>query len=182
MKRLITDYTFDSAHKRIVFNEYDIIDAEGVLLITNVAENVIIYNFADSSLKGAVSSNEIVLDFDTSSMNDTDPLQIYYDDVNINSSTLEQQKLMEGVVEALYELISRLSFLPAVRGTAADLRTTVVGGSVSITGTPTVTTSTTSTIATLTNQVNMGGFSANTQIKNLDNFNFIQSNLNNIVT
>lgn len=56
-----------------------------LLMITNVTTNVVIYNFSDTSRGGAISQSRsttspqtvITLDFDTSSMNSADELQIY---------------------------------------------------------------------------------------------------------
>lgn len=79
MKKLITTYTFDASESNITVTGYSL-ELQRLLLITNVNENAIIYNFADST-KGATISggNIIILDTDTSAMNDSDPLQIFYD-------------------------------------------------------------------------------------------------------
>lgn len=95
MKILVKPYSFDKATRRISFTSYASIALENVLLITNVKDNAIIYNFADSTLGGSLASNNILqLDYDTSSMGNTDPLQIFYDDgantvpINDNGSSL----------------------------------------------------------------------------------------------
>jgi hypothetical protein len=79
MKQLITNYTFDASAKTITFGDFASIDLESVLVITNVTDNVLIYNFANPALGGIVGSNVLTLNYDTTSMDDTDSLQIFYD-------------------------------------------------------------------------------------------------------
>lgn len=78
MKKLITNYTFSASTKQITFTDYATISLSSVLLITNVTDNIIIYNFADSG--GAVSGNVLTLTYNTASMDNGDKLQIFYDD------------------------------------------------------------------------------------------------------
>lgn len=80
MKKLITSYTFDASAKTITLSGYITIELERVLLITNVTDNVIIYNFAGIGKGGSVATNVLTLDYDTTTMDDADDLQIYYDD------------------------------------------------------------------------------------------------------
>jgi hypothetical protein len=83
MKKIIENYTFNPTEKTITFNDYDFIFLERVLLITNVTRNEIIYSFADPSKGGSVSGNVLTLNYDTSDMDDTDKLQIWYEDVEL---------------------------------------------------------------------------------------------------
>ena len=80
MKNLITNYTFNAATKQIALLDYTSINLESVLLITNVTDNIIIYNFADPNKGGTVSGNTITLTYNTNSMSNTDDLQIFIDD------------------------------------------------------------------------------------------------------
>jgi hypothetical protein len=80
MKRLITDYKFNAAGKTVTFTRIPIINPDGLLLITNVTDNVMIFNFADSTLTGVVDANVVTLAYNTTSMSNTDRLQIWYDD------------------------------------------------------------------------------------------------------
>lgn len=80
MKLRITNYTFTAAAGTIDFNDYVTIDIEGVLLISNVVDNVIIYRFEDPLKGGTVAGNTLTLTFDTSTMSDSDELQIWYED------------------------------------------------------------------------------------------------------
>ncbi len=78
MKKRITTYTFDASEKTITFS--GAMELEGFLVITNVTDNIIIYNFADSTLGGSITGSILTLDYNTSSMSDTDDLMIMYDD------------------------------------------------------------------------------------------------------
>jgi hypothetical protein len=74
-------YAFNPTAKTVTFSGLSQqITLANILLITNVTANTIIYNFASSST-GAVSfaNNVLTLDYDTTSMNSTDVLQIYLD-------------------------------------------------------------------------------------------------------
>ena len=83
-KQLIHDYTFDASTRTITIN--DIINQDRFLMITNVTDNVIIYIFSNSDFglssysitttEGSESTT-LVLDYDTTSMSDTDQLQIF---------------------------------------------------------------------------------------------------------
>lgn len=78
MKILVTNYTFNAAARTITLAQFPTIDLERVLLITNVTDNIIIYNFAKADLGGSASTNVITLDYNTSSMDNADDLQIHY--------------------------------------------------------------------------------------------------------
>lgn len=80
MKYRVNNYTFDASLKTVTFNDINPIELEGVLLIINVVDNIIIYNFADSAKGGSASTNVLTLTYDTTSMSDTDELMIFYDD------------------------------------------------------------------------------------------------------
>jgi hypothetical protein len=83
MKTLISNYTFDASAQTIAFNDYTEILLERILLIVNVTDNIIIYNFADPLKGGSVSGNDLTLTYDTSLMSDTDDILIYYDDGDV---------------------------------------------------------------------------------------------------
>ena len=82
MKRLIENYTFNAATKQIVIIDDENITQEKLLLITNMTDGIIIFNFADSASKGSIVGNIITLTYDTVSMNNTDKLQIWVEDTN----------------------------------------------------------------------------------------------------
>ena len=79
MKVLFQDYTFNAATKQITFNTTDVVSLNQVLVITNVTDNVIIYNFADAAKGGTIANNVLTLTFDTTAMSNTNSLQIFLD-------------------------------------------------------------------------------------------------------
>ena len=83
-KKLITYYTFEPTTNTVKVKGN--IPAKRLLLITNVTDNVNIYNFADNFLGLASRSYDktaeetsFVLNFNCSSMQSTDELQIFYE-------------------------------------------------------------------------------------------------------
>lgn len=99
MKTLITEYSFDASAKQITFTDTSLsIVLEQVLLITNVTDNVIIYNFADPSAGGTLSNNVLTLGYDTTAMADNDKLQIFID--------VDESDFQEGLM-ALMRLLTK---------------------------------------------------------------------------
>lgn len=81
------------------------------------------------------------------------------------------RQLLEGILEA----VQPIKVLGAVRGTLADLRVTITGGSVAVSS------GTITTVTTLSNQTSVGGYLANPQVPALTNIAAVQSNINNIL-
>lgn len=73
-KKLVYEYTFDASAQTITCSEFT--NLQSIALITNVTDNVIIYNFADATKKGTLSNGVLTLQYDTTTMSDTDVLQI----------------------------------------------------------------------------------------------------------
>ena len=81
-------YLFDASAREVVIPGG--IQREQLVLITNVTDNKVIYNFSDPELTATeyhistdirnVVTTRLVLAYDTTSMADTDKLQIVYDD------------------------------------------------------------------------------------------------------
>jgi hypothetical protein len=81
-------YIFDAANRQVVIPGG--IQREKLILITNVTDNKVIYNFSDPALTATayqiatdirnVTTTRVTLAYDTSSMSDADKLQIVYDD------------------------------------------------------------------------------------------------------
>ncbi len=81
----------------------------------------------------------------------------------------------EGILDEIASLVSNLSFLSSVQGIAADLRVTLLSGTVT-----TVTSVT--TVATLSNQTNMGGFAATNMVMNAADTAYATGIRSNIIT
>jgi hypothetical protein len=83
-----TGYTFNPSTRTVVIPDH--IPRERLILITNVTDNQVIYNFSDPSLKATsytaqidsdnVATTTVVLNYNTSSMDSTDKLQITVDE------------------------------------------------------------------------------------------------------
>ena len=74
MKKIIPDYTFDASAKTITSADFTSLGE--IALITNVTDNVIIYNFADATKGATLAAGVLTLTYDTTTMSDTDELQI----------------------------------------------------------------------------------------------------------
>lgn len=109
-KRILedTEYTFNAISKTIMF--FDNYNIQDILLITNVTDNEIIYNFGCVGFGGDLTNNKkLVLDYDTSFMSDTDDLQIVV--YAKNSSNNERNKLLNLITkqtEVLDECLEEL--------------------------------------------------------------------------
>jgi hypothetical protein len=152
MKLLVTSYSFTASTGVIVFNDYASIVQDGILVITNVTDNIIIYNFADTTRGGVVSRNQINLNYDTSGMSDTDSLQIWYEDGVAPSSNKDDEKLDL----VLRTLLQKSADNPVWYDVATNALRTIVSGNVSVVGTLTGVTTVT-TVTTVTGLTNIGG-------------------------
>jgi len=169
MKFLVTDYSFDPVTMRVTFNDFTSLSITRILLITAydagggiIPNGTIIYNFASPSLGGYMYAPNVLQLYYTppSTPSYNIKLQIFIDD--------EKKGASNEVLDALYEISTRLEFLAAVRGVSADLR-------VSPLSTPNM-----ATLTTLSNLAAIGGWSSNTQVKDWDNLTAINSNINNV--
>lgn len=80
MKIKLDNYTFNPVAKTVTFTDYASLDLSDIILITNVTDGTIIFNFAAPTLVGSVAANVLTLNYDTSAMSSTDRLAIYLDD------------------------------------------------------------------------------------------------------
>ena len=132
MKILFEDYTFNAAAKQITFNTSETITLPQLLLITNVTDNLIVYNFADPNYGGTITNNVLTLTYNTSLMSDSDSLQIFLENQYTPASQetlqyLSDQTALLGRVVKLLE--------PSSRQDTAGRQSVDIGGS---TGTATV--------------------------------------------
>ena len=141
MKIQVTNYTFNKTAKTVTFTDYDAIRLDSLLLITNVTDNIIIYNFASPLLGGSVAGNVLTLTYDTSSMDDADKLQIFYDDAEVQPATNEGIIDLAELIETLNELNTRLTVLASMANSGQPALRTIPIASVStaVTGTVTAT-------------------------------------------
>ncbi|MEI7510597.1 MAG: hypothetical protein WCJ84_00385 [Candidatus Peregrinibacteria bacterium] len=183
MKVKISNYGFNKTAKTVSFLDYSSISLDGVLLITNVNTNAIIYNFADPTKGGTVFGNVLTLDYDTSAMSNTDPLLIYYDDGKNAPTAQEIGTAVEDnggwIARAMLRMLKPLGIV-----TAGTNRLSIDVNSLPSLATNTLgtlnTLTTLTTLATMTNQSNMGGVNAFSQVKGISRTGYnsgIRSNL-----
>ena len=164
MKLRINNYIFDASNKQITFTDYSSIDLDGVLLITNVTDNIIIYNFAAPGFGGTVIGNVLTLDYDTTSMSDSDNIQLFYDDsIDINSLiTMLQTQISNDndMHRQLLQLLKPLGITVSGTGRLQLDINNVVGGTIgtvtNITNLPTLANVT--TVGTVSNIGGLNGF------------------------
>jgi hypothetical protein len=99
MKIRITAYTFDASAGTIKFTGVNPIILEGVLLIVNVTDDIIIYSPFNPLRGGSVTTDTLTLIYDTSLMDDADKLLIYYDEPVQTISTNVTATLATGTAE-----------------------------------------------------------------------------------
>lgn len=104
MKTLVKNYTFNKTAKQITITNLTSVTLEQLLLITNVTDGIILYNFADSTKGATVSGNVITLEYDTSAMSDTDNLQIFLDIPNSTDLQVLGDLLIDGFASVVSEL------------------------------------------------------------------------------
>jgi hypothetical protein len=103
MKLLFENYTFDAAAKQITFNTAEEVTLNRVLIITNVTDNVIVYNFADPNKGGTITDNVLTLNYDTTTMSNSDSLQIFLD-LNGQAASEDAIILLRRIVQLLTPL------------------------------------------------------------------------------
>jgi len=76
------DYTFNAAAQTISFaggSLAGVIEIQQIKLITNVVDNIIIYQFNNNALGGTLAANVLTLTYNTAAMSNTDELMIIVD-------------------------------------------------------------------------------------------------------
>ena len=159
MKRIIITNPVFVPSANTIDTKIDGFDIRKLYAIINQTTGNLIYG---TGLPGkgfsSVSGSTIVLEYDTTSMNSTDELQILYDDD-------EDIQWLQNI----YESIDSLGFLSSLRGPAANLRVTVTDGGINISNAPNI-----------ANIAAIGSFSSQSVIPSTVNIGAIQSNINNI--
>jgi len=177
MKKLITNYTFNATAKTVTFTDYTTIRLESVLLITNVTDNVIVYNFADLGFGGSVTDNILTLAYNTTGMDDTDSLQIFYDDNDVQPANTELQTTLNSLTGTLQELTARLEVLAGMANAGQPALRVIPIASVSTAVTGSVTATVASTV--VSSMTNMGTVPATTVAWANQNLLATQANINN---
>src|SRR6056300_347293 len=100
-KRLVRSYSFDPANRKVTIRGNRV--QHDFLLITNVTDNIIIFNFADplkgiTAIENANDQTTVTLAYDTTAMSADDSLQIYID---IDTTIIEAQEALTDPVERM---------------------------------------------------------------------------------
>ena len=134
MKKLVSNYNFNAAAKQIILSDYTSVDLESLLLITNVTDNIIIYNFAGQGKGATVTGNVLTLDYDTTSMSDSDNLQIFIDnnEVGASETTLEALKDLTDYLKILVNQTKTLATQDSAQRQRVNVDVGSISGSVSI--------------------------------------------------
>jgi len=106
-----TNYSFDASAKTVTFTQsYGAVELNHILLITNVTDNVIIYNFGCAGYGGSMSSLTLTLDYDTTSMADTDDLQVvlYVESTENDSNMLKELEVQSETLSCLQNILEEL--------------------------------------------------------------------------
>ncbi len=77
------EYVFNKTAKTITFSNMGDVKLEQIRLVTNVTDNVIIYQFNKPAKGGTLTTNVLTLDYDTSTMDDADILAIDFNDIDL---------------------------------------------------------------------------------------------------
>ena len=87
-KKLLHDYTFDASAKQVVLQ--GVYKRERLLMVSNVTDNVIIFVFNQTAFSLTAFSNDLAaqtttltFNYDTTSMSDTDVLQIFIEEDSV---------------------------------------------------------------------------------------------------
>jgi hypothetical protein len=135
MKKLVSNYSFNAAAKQITLSDYTSVDLESLLLITNVANNTIIYNFAGQGKGATISGNVLTLDFDTTSMSNSDSLQIFIDnnEVGASESTVDSLRDIADYLKTLVNQTKTLATQDAAQRQRVAIDSSIaLGGSFSV--------------------------------------------------
>jgi hypothetical protein len=108
MKRLVGrdvgSVTFDASAQTITLVDLPTLGLENILLVTNVTDQQIIYNFANTALGGSISANVLTLDYDTTSMADADELQVWVD-LPDSMRKVDSQSITEDANENVIQVV-----------------------------------------------------------------------------
>lgn len=158
-KIIITDPTFTPSTNTVdtKIENFDI--RKLYAIINQTAGNLIYATGVQGKGFTSVTDSTVVLEYNTSSMLDTDILQFLYDDD-------EDIQWLQNI----YESLDKLGFLTSVRGPSANLRVTVTDAVVVSSG----------TVTTVGNIGAIGGITPVQVVPSTVNIGAIQSNINNI--
>lgn len=111
MKKRLTGYTFDASAKTVAHSSFSDVTLAGIQIITNVTDNIVIYNFADPTKGGTLSTDTLTLTYDTTTMSDTDELMVLVEDGSATeqiSGTVDLGATDNAVLDAIAASVSAI--------------------------------------------------------------------------
>lgn len=163
MKRLLgTDitgsYIFNPTAKTVTFTGVDYeLTLANILLITNVTDNIIIYNFASTVLgESGFENNTLALTYDTTSMSSTDTLQIFLDVESYEESLATLLRRMNKLLESNAVVDNRLRqriTIDAIGNSTAGQTPTEITNTIPVSGTVTASVSGATTLSISANDL-----------------------------
>jgi len=115
MKYIGQSYIFDASAKTITYDDFTII--ERIAIIQNLTTGDTIYDFGDVLLGGTLVGKVLTLTYDTTTMSDTDKLQILlHPDVFKNGLEPAQEDSAAIVVAARPAKVDRIGFTKSISG------------------------------------------------------------------
>jgi hypothetical protein len=127
MKYIDLFYVFDASAGTVQFSNWasGTLRKEYIALITNLEDGLIIYSFADPSKGGTITPDAggdiLTLEYDTTSMSDTDALRIDFDDTLYPASNQE----LTDISDQLTEISGKLPSTLGQKAKAASLAVTL---------------------------------------------------------
>lgn len=100
--RVSNNYSFNASTKLVTVNDKDF---NKVVSIINQETNDVLYNIGDPSLSGTIYNTEVLLDFDTTSMDDSDTLFILYEAIVVDNI----ERLLQKQIDNQKQIIKLLS-------------------------------------------------------------------------
>jgi len=152
MKLRATSYTFDKTAKTVVCSLFTSLEA--IQLITNVTDNIIIYNFADATKGGTLSGTTLTLAYNTAAMDNADKLQIFIEDGSTTQATSGTVTANIGTIATLATATKQDTGNASVA--SVDTKTPALGQALAAASTPVVLTA--AQVTTLTPPAAITGF------------------------
>lgn len=130
MKRILApaEYTFDASAKTITISGFTPV-LEYITTIINITDNILIYSVTNIALKGTLASQVITLQYDTTTMSDTDELQIQYNDpAYIQPTSLASIPLASDAATqtTLAAVLAKITADPATQTTLAAILAKII--------------------------------------------------------
>lgn len=117
---IVQNYVFDASAKTITFADGLSLRLEGFQLITHLTSGAVIYQFNSAAKGGSLSGQVLTLDYDTTALADSDPLQIIYNQPQTEDVVQAMQNLTDTMVLFMSMLVNMQPRLDASQRTVVN--------------------------------------------------------------